>query len=115
MLKWAFIAFVLGFPFSSAYASGNKHNMDWPNPQEKLVYHSCGCADSCWVADLQDKARSTSKIELSCDCETMHLKIKGVEKPYDGECKSFENDDKFDRITAEIIKIQTLNKSKNKK
>ncbi|OFW90150.1 MAG: hypothetical protein A3J37_02330 [Alphaproteobacteria bacterium RIFCSPHIGHO2_12_FULL_45_9] len=115
MLKWAFIAFVLGFSFSSAYASGNKHNMDWPNPQEKLVYYSCGCADSCWVADLQDKVKNTSKIELWCDCETMHLKIKGVEKPYDGECKSFENEDKFDRITAEIAKIQALNKSKNKK
>ena len=116
MLRLIFSAFLMVLIFSSAQAeSGKKSNLDWPNPKEKLVYYSCGCADACWVADLQNKASGKSKIELICGCETMHLKIKGVEKPYDGQCKTFENEDKFERIVAEIAKIQAAEKAKVKK
>lgn len=116
MLRTVFSTFLMLLIGSTAYAeSGKKTTLDWPNPKEKLVYYSCGCADACWVADLQNKSTGVSKIELSCGCETMHLKIKGVETPYLGQCATFEKEDKFDRIVAEIVKIQTQNKTQSKK
>jgi len=102
--------FILFGLTSFAFAqSGQQQNLDWNNPKEKLVYHSCGCADACWVADLQDIQTKKSKIQLSCDCEQMILKVDGKETMYEKNCQAFEKRDKF-KVISETI--QHLNSEK---
>lgn len=108
MLKLIISLLVLGGAFSAAYAeSGKFQTLDWDNSKEKLIYHSCGCADACWVADLRDKASNTSKIRLSCDCEKLHLKIGKAETVYQENCRAFENMDKFQHIVDTIQAIKS--------
>lgn len=81
--------------------------LKWAKKSEILEYHSCGCADSCWVAELKSKRTKKLKVRLRCDCEKLHVlspKNK-TETTYDIDCKVFENDDKFKAITSEIKKI----------
>ena len=108
MLKFIVYLFIFGTILCPAYAeSGKFQTLDWVNPNEKLVYHSCGCADSCWVADLVNKKTNASKIQLSCDCEVMHLKVNGTETVFQGSCQEFEKEDKFQIIIDKMIEIQS--------
>lgn len=97
---------VLGMAPYALAESGKSQNLDWTNPTEKLVYYSCGCADSCWVADLRDTKTNASKIELRCDCEAMYLTVKGKDTTYQGTCQDFEKEGKFDLIVKTIGDIQ---------
>ena len=98
---------ILGMASLALAQSGQFQNLEWSNPKEELIYHSCGCADSCWVADLQDTKTHLSKIKLSCDCEVMHLEINGQEIAYTESCQVFEKEDKFKKIAHEILSIQS--------
>ena len=73
--------------------SGAPYLLDWPRPTEILKYHSCGCADSCWVAELLDKKTKAVKIVLSCDCTKLSVSYgQSKEKIIIGpDCKEFES------------------------
>jgi hypothetical protein len=87
--------------------------LEWKNSAEILEYRSCGCADSCWVAELRSKKTRRLKARLRCDCEKTYFsidpgKIGGKsERIYEGNCTRFENDDKFETINEEMKKILT--------
>lgn len=54
-------------------SSGNPiDKLDWQVPGEELIYRSCGCADSYWVAEVRSTKRPRIvKATLSCDCEKL--------------------------------------------
>lgn len=58
---------------TGAHASGGagSYELDWPNPQQALTYHSCGCADDCWVAEVADRHSRIFRGRLRCDCSTL--------------------------------------------
>ncbi|QNJ99993.1 hypothetical protein [Dyella telluris] len=77
-----------------------KESQPWPYPGEMLIYSGCGCADSCWVAELRSKRTQALKARLRCDCEVVHfLKVGEKERVYAPSCKAFEGNDKFEVIT----------------
>jgi hypothetical protein len=59
----------------NAYGSGENttYVLDWKNPAETLEYHVCGCADSCWVAEVKIKKTRALKARLRCDCEKLYV------------------------------------------
>jgi hypothetical protein len=60
---------------ASALASGGtgEYELAWPVRGEILAYHSCGCADSCWVAEVRTARTNAVKSRLRCDCEKLYF------------------------------------------
>lgn len=59
---------------SSAFASSHPttYSLPWGEKTEQLTYRSCGCADSCWVAELRERKSKRLKAVLRCDCSNLH-------------------------------------------
>ncbi|XZG69045.1 hypothetical protein ACTSKR_10310 [Chitinibacteraceae bacterium HSL-7] len=64
---------VMGFAFGGA-----PYSMPWPYPDERLRYHSCGCADACWVAEIIHRGASIAR--LRCDCQRLYGQWDGPER-----------------------------------
>lgn len=56
----------------SAVADHETYVLGWKNKSEQLTYHSCGCADSCWVAELRESKTKSLKATLRSDCSKLH-------------------------------------------
>lgn len=54
-------------------ASGGtgEYALPWAGEGEVLMYHSCGCADSCWVAEVRVRGTDEVRGRLSCDCQSL--------------------------------------------
>lgn len=84
---------------------------DWDGPGEVLEYHSCGCADACWVAEVRHRKTQRLKARLRCDCEKAYFsvgpsKIGGpAEQVFENSCTRFEQDDKFAAINKALKRI----------
>lgn len=94
------------FAFNANANAENITKLSWPNQKETLEYHTCGCADGCWVAELRKIDTRELKAKLSCDCEKLYL-AKGTHHAqlYADSCSAFEIDEKFKEITKEMHKI----------
>lgn len=69
LLATSALALVLGQGMS---AGGTKpYQVPWPTRGEVLEYRSCGCADSCWVAEVRAQRSGVVKAKLRCDCERL--------------------------------------------
>ena len=44
------------------------YELPWPDKTRQLGYRSCGCADSCWTAELRERTSRRLKASLHCDC-----------------------------------------------
>jgi hypothetical protein len=96
--------------------------LNWKNPEEALLYRTCGCADSCWTARLykrsQIKNNRTSGepiTTLRCDCEKLWAKSTQQKKEsiYESSCDRFnESSDKLPLISKEISTLLTTKKTK---
>lgn len=79
--------------------SGRSYKLDWDVPGEELTYRSCGCADSCWIAEVRNVKRMSVKATLRCDCEKLHFADgKGIEKVVAQDCNEFNEVGKMDLI-----------------
>ena len=79
--------------------------MDWPYRGEKLFYTPCGCADSCWNAEVRSRKDGHLLAVLSSDCEQVLFQIGKHGQPRRvADIKEFEQDDKFERITATLVR-----------
>jgi hypothetical protein len=91
-----------------AYAAGGTgaYELAWKKSGEVLEYHSCGCADSCWVAEVKNRKTNILKARLRCDCERLYYSY-GVapEQQYAQSCAAFETGEKLKAIreTMELI------------
>lgn len=121
-IKWLYVAVLLiqfsavGVGAAETTTNGFWHSVhpvyqfSWANSKERLDYQSCGCADNCWTAKIYDTSvrKERLKLELHCDCESMHLSIAGG-KPikYLDSCAAFQGENKNEAIQDEIRKIQS--------
>lgn len=106
-----FFLFFCFFIFSAQSFGSQVYNLDWNDPREVLEYHSCGCADSCWIAELKDKKKKSLKIRLRCDCERLYVAYKSLKKErvYKTNCDVFEAKQanaKSKAIIQEMRKLQ---------
>ncbi|MYM66044.1 hypothetical protein GTP45_04220 [Pseudoduganella sp. FT55W] len=89
--------------------SGHPYKLNWNVAGEELVYRSCGCADSCWVAEVRRiKQKQSIKATLRCDCEKLYFsEAKGVEKMVAEDCDAFNGDEKMEQIPKRIKELQS--------
>lgn len=115
MRKW--IILVAGTSLLSAYASGGRYQLDWPNPNETLQYSSCGCADSCWTAEVRENKTNTVKFRLHCDCEKLTFSTMGSsEEIIADSCQKINgSNDKFEKIQNEMQRQVMKNKNTSNK
>ncbi|TVL35307.1 hypothetical protein AYI95_02920 [Shewanella xiamenensis] len=102
-----FILFALVTCVGNALAG--EYQLDWPVSGEELTYHSCGCADSCWVAEVrQAKAEKPLIAKLRCDCEKLYFTDEtGVERVVAENCDELNTDNKMDLIPERIKQLQS--------
>lgn len=90
----------------AAYAAGPPplYKLDWSRAGEVLTYRSCGCADSCWVAELRQGRKL--KARLRCDCEKLYFaKELGQEQEVADSCDALNTDRKMDLIPQRIKEL----------
>jgi hypothetical protein len=98
------IAAMLTLPPANAAGQHSKFELDWRRNGEVLTYQSCGCADSCWVAELR-KGRKL-KARLRCDCEKLYFaKELGREQEVADSCDALNTDRKMDLIPQRIKEL----------
>lgn len=59
-------------PAGAAGGTG-AYELDWPHSHQVLTYHSCGCADDCWVVEVSDRQSGIFRGRLRCDCSTLYF------------------------------------------
>lgn len=98
------LAALLLFPFSASAAGGTgKSTLPWERPGEVLEYHSCGCADACWVAEVRSITSHVLLARLRCDCEHLYFSVgaRGKEESDVHSCSVLDNKPEFIRETLE--------------
>ena len=74
----------------NVHAAGGtgSYTLPWSTHGEVLEYRSCGCGDSCWVAELRDARTKALKARLRCDCERLHATVgpRGKERAQAASC-----------------------------
>lgn len=97
-----------------AHAAGGyeTYRLKWPVKSESLSYHSCGCADACWVAEVHDKQSKSMKASFKCDCERLHFSTAGRHPVPDitlGSCSAInDSSQKFELITEKLLQLKTV-------
>lgn len=115
MIKHALCVALLlacALPLEGAHAAGGHetYQLKWPVQREALSYHSCGCADACWVAELHDKQSKSAKARLMCDCEQLHFAVAGRHPVPDttlGSCSPINgSNQKFELIPKKLQQLK---------
>ncbi|MDY7539685.1 hypothetical protein QN372_08095 [Undibacterium sp. RTI2.1] len=94
------------FPFAASASGGTgKYTLPWARLGELLEYHSCGCADACWVAEVRAVTSRALLAKLRCDCENLHFSIgaHGKEQADIRSCSALDNKPEFIRETLEKL------------
>jgi hypothetical protein len=95
------------FSIQPAEAAGqhSKFQLDWNRNGEVLTYQSCGCADSCWIAELRKGKKL--KARLRCDCEKLYFaKGQEPEQLASDSCNEFNAVGKMDLIPQRIKELE---------
>lgn len=88
----AALLFALTSPTLWAAGGTGTYPLDWGHPGETLEYRSCGCADSCWVAEVKNRRTRQTLARLRCDCERLFSQTgaRGPEVERAPSCAAFE-------------------------
>lgn len=88
----AALLFALASPILWAAGGTGTYPLDWGHPGETLEYRSCGCADSCWVAEVKNRRTRQTLARLRCDCERLFSQTgaRGPEVERAPSCAAFE-------------------------
>ena len=89
-------------------AAGGAYPLDWGRSGEVLEYRSCGCADSCWVAEVKNRRTRQTLATLRCDCERLFSRVgaRGPEVQRAPNCAAFEvTADKPDAIRQALEEL----------
>lgn len=89
--KQAAAALLFALASPALWAAGT-YPLDWGRPGETLQYRSCGCADSCWVAEVKSRRTGQTLARLRCDCERLfsQVGVRGAEVERAPSCSAFE-------------------------
>jgi hypothetical protein len=109
-LKYFFILNFIGLFITNGFCGSGVYQLDWEKPTEYLEYHSCGCGDSCWVAELKIKKTKKLKIGLMCDCEKLfvYYKNKKQKSLLDNNCDKFNTNELNGKSKAITSKMKDL-------
>ena len=104
------LALLLAMLAQTAAASSDPGtaSLAWANTSEMLTYSSCGCADSCWVAELRERASKKLKASLRCDCATLCARYpaNSGERELPGSCSAInEQNDKMAAIAQTMKRL----------
>jgi hypothetical protein len=101
------LAFLWLITCAIASTGNGKYMLPWGNPAEKLLYHSCGCGDACWVAEVKSKKTNFTQATLKCDCENMYFSTKKTKEKMltDLSCSKFETNEKPRLIRLELERL----------
>ncbi|KRB83256.1 hypothetical protein ASE26_12295 [Duganella sp. Root198D2] len=103
--RLSLVAMLALTPAVQAAGQHRQYNLDWPRAGEVLTYQSCGCADSCWTAELRKGKKL--KARLRCDCEKLYFaKERGREEQVADNCDAFNAVDKMDQITQRMKELE---------
>lgn len=96
---------------SACFASGgtDEYELPWSHKNEVLMYHSCGCADSCWVAEVRERKTKNVLNRLSCDCTSLSYSKDGRERdtPIHESCEAMnESTNKAGLIKSKIEQLR---------
>ncbi|MFZ6655313.1 hypothetical protein [Undibacterium sp. TJN19] len=98
-----------------AWASGGtgEYTLDWPIRGELLAYHSSGCADACWVAEVRKKSTRRIRARLRCDGDQLYFSRpgKGAEQLLPEGCANYNDSNDKPRLIAG--KLMTLLENQN--
>jgi hypothetical protein len=91
-LRTAAMVLLLALASPAPWAADNAYPLDWARPGETLQYRSCGCADSCWVAEVRNRRTRQTLASLRCDCERLFSRVgaRGPETERAPSCAAFE-------------------------
>ncbi|MES2610820.1 MAG: hypothetical protein V4679_11305 [Pseudomonadota bacterium] len=101
-------ALLLALASPTLWAAGGAYPLDWGRSGEVLEYRSCGCADSCWVAEVKNRRTRQTLARLRCDCERLFSQVgtRGAEKERAPSCSAFEGTkDKQSAIRQELERL----------
>lgn len=108
-------------------ATGDVYPLPWPHKGQVLRYQSCGCADSCWVAEVLDKRKISIKnnsnlrmkskdskaivARLGCDCERLYYDERpaaAVDSPSKdlGSCEPINSSDQKFELIPKLLEQQ---------
>ncbi|WP_162042619.1 hypothetical protein [Undibacterium sp. YM2] len=90
-----------------AWASGGtgEYTLNWPVRGELLAYHSSGCADACWVAEVRKKSTRQVRARLRCDGDQLYFSRAGKSKEQllpEG-CASYNDSNDKPRLISEKL------------
>ncbi len=93
-----------------AHASGGTgdYTLNWPVRGELLAYHSNGCADACWVAEVRKRSTRQVRARLRCDGDRLYFSRqgKGKEQLLPEGCASYnESNDKPGLISEKLMML----------
>lgn len=90
--RGAAAALLLALLSSALWAAGGTYPLEWGRSVEVLEYRSCGCADSCWVAEVKNRRTRQTLATLRCDCERLFSRVgaRGPEVQRAPHCAAFE-------------------------
>ena len=91
--------FTITSTLAQAACCDGESKMPWNRKNEVLMYHSCGCADACWVAEVRNKRTGSVKIRLRSNCEKIFQRVGAqTEQEFKGNPEPFFTAQKFDVI-----------------
>ncbi|BBB62187.1 hypothetical protein UNDKW_3914 [Undibacterium sp. KW1] len=95
---------------SQLLASGGtgEYTLNWPVRGELLAYHSSGCADACWVAEVRKKSTRQVRARLRCDGDRLYFSRqgKGKEQLLPEACASYnDSNDKPGLISEKLMML----------
>ncbi|MFZ6679769.1 hypothetical protein [Undibacterium sp. Tian12W] len=90
-----------------AWASGGtgEYTLNWPVRGELLAYHSSGCADACWVAEVRKKSTRQVRARLRCGGDQLYFSRagKGKEQLLSEGCASYNDSNDKPRLISEKL------------
>lgn len=88
---------------ASAAAGNPPEKLDFDSRRFTVMYHSCGCADLCWVAEVTDQKAKAVRYKLRCTCEELLFEdLKAGTSLKQPETCAEAQDKKFELIPARL-------------
>ncbi|KQV82317.1 hypothetical protein ASD15_09740 [Massilia sp. Root351] len=103
----ALLLLTLANPASASSAPAT-YAVPWAVASEVLTYKSCGCADSCWVAELRERKSKKLKARLRCDCSSLlgRYPAQSSERTLQESCSDInQQDDKMGAVSQAMKRL----------